>query len=278
MNYQNGIVETNEQSGTVFNYDGTVTNNTGKHYYQVYISIDHVQVSYGNGFQFTKVEGIDQAFLSQSEAGAYPYIWLEQSATGTITLKPDDGYEIQNITAGGIIQSAEINADGSWTLTLSGLTENRGIRILADENAKTKDPDNQNNNSGIEDLGITEAVIELTVPDDQQDEQQTDLNPFMAAWYDQAASGRHGGGTGTQNQEDVAEEKEYFDHIFYADTYSDLKAAFDYNFDLLWQHWLNFGKAEGRKARFVKGGKSRIVQYPPTVGTVPLTPANSGND
>lgn len=37
-----------------------------------------------------------------------------------------------------------------------------------------------------------------------------------------------------------------FDYIYYADKYSDLKVVFDYNKQKLWEHWLNFGKREGR--------------------------------
>ena len=37
-----------------------------------------------------------------------------------------------------------------------------------------------------------------------------------------------------------------FDPVYYADTYGDLKAAFGYNGGLLWQHYQQFGRKEGR--------------------------------
>ena len=42
--------------------------------------------------------------------------------------------------------------------------------------------------------------------------------------------------------------KSNFDYKAYADTYPDLKAAFGYDKDKLWDHYNNFGKAEGRTA------------------------------
>jgi uncharacterized protein YkwD len=38
-----------------------------------------------------------------------------------------------------------------------------------------------------------------------------------------------------------------FDHKYYADTYPDLKSAFGYDRDALWNHYVVFGKKEGRK-------------------------------
>ena len=38
-----------------------------------------------------------------------------------------------------------------------------------------------------------------------------------------------------------------FDHIYYADTYPDLKAAFGYDRTALWNHYVIFGRKEGRK-------------------------------
>lgn len=40
--------------------------------------------------------------------------------------------------------------------------------------------------------------------------------------------------------------KEVFDEHYYADTYSDLKAAFGYNKDALWKHFTTYGIKEGR--------------------------------
>jgi hypothetical protein len=46
--------------------------------------------------------------------------------------------------------------------------------------------------------------------------------------------------------------KKNFDYKAYADTYPDLKAAFGYDKDKLWDHYNNFGKAEGRTAKAVQ--------------------------
>ena len=37
-----------------------------------------------------------------------------------------------------------------------------------------------------------------------------------------------------------------FDHIYYADQNSDLKAAYGYDREKLYKHWIRFGLAEGR--------------------------------
>ena len=46
--------------------------------------------------------------------------------------------------------------------------------------------------------------------------------------------------------------KNNFDYKAYADTYPDLKAAFGYDKDALWNHYNNFGKKEGRTANAVQ--------------------------
>ena len=46
--------------------------------------------------------------------------------------------------------------------------------------------------------------------------------------------------------------KNNFDYKAYADTYPDLKAAFGYDKDALWNHYNNFGKNEGRTAKAVQ--------------------------
>lgn len=58
------------------------------------------------------------------------------------------------------------------------------------------------------------------------------------------------GSVGTVGQGDAVESKAGFDYMNYADTYPDLKAAFGYNKDMLWNHYQQFGKAEGRIAKF----------------------------
>ena len=51
----------------------------------------------------------------------------------------------------------------------------------------------------------------------------------------------------------AAQTRENFDSKYYADSYPDLKAAFGYRHDLLWQHYLMFGKKENRRVRFING-------------------------
>lgn len=51
--------------------------------------------------------------------------------------------------------------------------------------------------------------------------------------------------------------KDVFDAQYYADTYKDLKEAFGYDSDLLWQHFTTYGLAEGR----VMNGLIDIVKY-----------------
>lgn len=58
------------------------------------------------------------------------------------------------------------------------------------------------------------------------------------------------GGDATPYQMLTPESKEGFAYKVYADAYPDLKAAFGYNKDLLWKHYQECGKAEGRLAYF----------------------------
>ena len=46
--------------------------------------------------------------------------------------------------------------------------------------------------------------------------------------------------------------KKNFDATAYADTYPDLKAAFGYDKNALWNHYINYGKAEGRTVTAVQ--------------------------
>lgn len=44
----------------------------------------------------------------------------------------------------------------------------------------------------------------------------------------------------------LTKDGEFFDYIYYADTYPDLKAAFGYNYTKLYEHYTVIGKSEGR--------------------------------
>ncbi|MBR5969477.1 MAG: hypothetical protein IK016_03930, partial [Lachnospiraceae bacterium] len=57
--------------------------------------------------------------------------------------------------------------------------------------------------------------------------------------------------------------RENFDSKYYADSYPDLKAAFGYRHDLLWQHYLMFGKKENRRVRFIEGIHKTAVRTEP---------------
>ena len=60
-----------------------------------------------------------------------------------------------------------------------------------------------------------------------------------------------------------------FDYKAYADTYPDLKAAYGYDANALFAHYINFGKAEGRVGNFAG------VAAAPTNGGSATTPATS---
>lgn len=50
----------------------------------------------------------------------------------------------------------------------------------------------------------------------------------------------------------AAESLAAFNHVTYADTYPDLKAAFGYDATALYNHYMSYGKAEGRTAIFTE--------------------------
>lgn len=56
----------------------------------------------------------------------------------------------------------------------------------------------------------------------------------------------------------AAESLETFDYETYADTYPDLKAAFGYDAAALYNHYISYGKAEGRVATFTE--EAQVVQ------------------
>lgn len=50
--------------------------------------------------------------------------------------------------------------------------------------------------------------------------------------------------TGSSNEQSA--DKIIFNHVFYSDMYPDLKQAFGYDYNSLYTHWQQYGKAEGR--------------------------------
>lgn len=58
----------------------------------------------------------------------------------------------------------------------------------------------------------------------------------------------------------INENKDKFNYKKYADDYSDLKKAFGYDKEKLWNHYLNYGKKEGRKVCFDLVNKDYLVK------------------
>lgn len=58
-------------------------------------------------------------------------------------------------------------------------------------------------------------------------------------------------------QAEAATLKDIFDEKYYADTYADLKAAYGYDREALWQHFITFGLSEGR----TMNGLLDVVKY-----------------
>lgn len=107
-NYTEGTVTSNTANGRVYNYGGTVKSNSGKHYIQVDLSAEHATVSYGEGFS------------SDNEIDC----WLLEGESGTATITPDEDYEIKSISTGAGVTNAVKNDDGSWSVTVGGLSAN----------------------------------------------------------------------------------------------------------------------------------------------------------
>ena len=84
----------------------------------------------------------------------------------------------------------------------------------------------------------------------------------------------------TQQQTTGAgESRESFDSKTYADTYADLKAAFGYDHDKLWNHYISFGKKENRKATFTgtakaSGGTQTTTAQPAAAQPAAAAPAS----
>lgn len=66
--------------------------------------------------------------------------------------------------------------------------------------------------------------------------------------------------------------KDNFDYKRYADTYADLKKAFGYNKDQLWNHYANFGVKEGRQAYAV--GSTAAATAPKATASAPAANTN----
>lgn len=67
----------------------------------------------------------------------------------------------------------------------------------------------------------------------------------------------------------AAESLETFDYETYADTYPDLKAAFGYDATALYNHYMLYGKAEGRVATFTE--ETQVAQPTQTAAAATTT-------
>ena len=122
-NYTGGIVTDNVEGGRVYNYGGAVRSNKGTHYLQVDLTVPNASTVYGEGF--SSDNGID--------------CWLPAGGKGTAVITPDGTYEIKPITVGGGMTSAVKNEDGSWTVTVGGLTSNATAAGLGIETVRLPD-------------------------------------------------------------------------------------------------------------------------------------------
>lgn len=109
-----GVVTNNLEGGRVYNYGGTVANNSGEHYVQVDLCAENTTVIYGEGF--SSDNNLD--------------CWLPVGEYGTATITPDEGYHIKSIPTGNGITSASENEDGSWTVTVGGFSANVNSEAL----------------------------------------------------------------------------------------------------------------------------------------------------
>ncbi len=141
LNLAGGVVEDNR--GIVYNYGGTVNNNQKG-------AIEYFSVKVSNSNSTSNSSGLIQAYNQD---------WLGQKgitiSTATITITPESGYKITNVSGFGDNVTATQNSDGTWTLTISSGANtdiNVSSELLVDP-SKIKievEPDNgnQDNPSG----------------------------------------------------------------------------------------------------------------------------------
>lgn len=154
-----GTVDENE--GTVVNnYDGIIQSNKGtvtNQYWIVGVEPGNTVVAYGSGITTQKVNDSD-------------YHYVKQGESGTVTLTPADGYKIDGSTGvdlngkdsdgGGFTYSAAKDANGVWTVTLTGVSrslllnpeylsliveeiipeENSGANVIVNDNDEDSKP------------------------------------------------------------------------------------------------------------------------------------------
>ena len=149
LNLAGGVVEKNK--GTVYNYGGTVTDK-----------------AYGTEYFSVKITNSNSTSNSSGLTQAYNQDWLGQTgttvSTATITITPESGYKITNVSGFGDNVTATQNSDGTWTLTISsGANTNINVssELLVDP-SKIKievEPDNGNQDTNPM---ITTPVIDTS--------------------------------------------------------------------------------------------------------------------
>ena len=118
-----GTIETNAAGGVIFNKNLAVVKiNNGT----VYNVRETAKVLQNNGTQYflVKVSNAHSSSQSKDLISAYGHDWIKQTgtavSTAAITVTPDSGYRITDITGSGDNVSAVRNPDGrTWTVTVT---------------------------------------------------------------------------------------------------------------------------------------------------------------
>ena len=163
-----GTVITNANSGVVMNVDyysangsvtGSVTTNNGEVYYYCNTPVP-CNTSNGTEYYRVVISNLTShtTVTSSGLKSAYELQWLGETAgvqtTATITLIPEEGYEIKEIPSLPDNVTSRKNADGTWTLTV---TSGKHTTIILEATAKPYTV-TVNNGSGSRDYAEGESV------------------------------------------------------------------------------------------------------------------------
>ena len=163
-----GTVITNANSGVVMNVDyysakgsvtGSVTINNGEVYYYCNTPVP-CNTSNGTEYYRVVISNLNShtTVTSSGLKSAYELQWLGETAgvqtTATVTLIPEEGYEIKEIPSLPDNVTSRKNADGTWTLTV---TSGKHTTIILEATAKPYTV-TVNNGSGSRDYAEGESV------------------------------------------------------------------------------------------------------------------------
>ena len=163
-----GTVITNANSGVVMNVDyysatgsvtGSVTTNNGEVYYYCNTPVP-CNTSNGTEYYRVVISNLNShtTVTSSGLKSAYELQWLGETAgvqtTATVTLIPEEGYEIKEIPSLPDNVTSRKNADGTWTLTV---TSGKHTTIILEATAKPYTV-TVNNGSGSRDYAEGESV------------------------------------------------------------------------------------------------------------------------